>query len=176
MTGKLREIIPVAGGGWIVSFVTRDNPCSLFDSLKDVDVSVDIKKASKGRSRDANSFCWAMCSDIGKALNPPLSKEDVYRMAIKAVGMFSSAMITNWDLETVKNRWESKGTGWFVEVADTAEVGRIWVHLYYGTSVYTADEFRVVLDWLIDQMQQMGLVIPLSKADEDELLKRWGER
>ena len=178
MTGKLREIIPLAGGEWIVSFTTRSNPGVLFDSLKDKDVSVEIKKAGKPRSRDANAFCWALCSDIGKALNPPLSKEDVYRMAIKAVGVYTQTLLMAWDVEKVKERWESHGTGWFLETVDDSHglVGHKVINLYYGSSTYTVDEMRTLLEWLVDQAEQMQLVIPLSKADEEEMLKRWGEK
>ena len=174
MTGNLREILPLAGGEWLVSFTTRSNPGALFDKLKGKEVSVEIKKASPGRSRDANAFCWALCSEIGKAMTPPVDKEDVYRRAIKAVGVYTPVILTNWDLDTVKRRWEEKGIGWFMEVADKDSVGHTWVNLYYGTSVYSVDEMRMLIDWLIDQCEQMELSIPLSKKDEEEMLERWG--
>lgn len=176
MTGKLREIIPVAGGEWIVSFVTRTHPGALFDSLKDKPVEVEIKKASKGRSRDANAMCWALCNDIGNAMEPPLAKEDVYRMAIKAVGVYMDKDLPLWDIETVRQRWESHGTGWLFEVVDDARVGWKTCNLYFGTSTYSVDEMRRVLDWLVDQCAQMEIPIPLSKRDEEELLERWGTR
>ena len=176
MTGKLRDLTVNRDGTQNVTVTVTSDFTKTFDALYGKEVTVEIKKASKGRSKDANAFCWALCSDIGKALKPPVSKEDVYRMAIKAVGAFSPVILTNWDLQTVKNRWESKGTGWFMEVADKDSIGRTWVNLYYGTSVYSSDEMRLILDWLIDQMQQMELPIPLSKKDEEELLERWGKR
>ena len=176
MTGKLREIIPVAGGEWIVSYVTRTDPRTLFDSLKGKDVNVEIKKASKERSKDANAFCWALCTQIGKALKPPLQKEDVYRMAIKAVGVYTQVRLPLWDVETVKRRWSEHGTGWFTETVDDAGAGHKWVNLYYGSSTYTVDEMQILLEWLTDQCSQMELPIPLSKAEEKELLERWGKR
>ena len=176
MTGKLREIIPLAGGEWIVSFVTRNNPGALFDSLKGKDVDVEIKKASQGRSRDANAFCWALCGEIGKALKPPQTKEDVYRMAIKAVGVYTPVNLYLWDVPTVIKRWSSHGTGWIAEIVDDAGTGKKLVHLYYGSSTYSVDEMRVLLEWLTDQCSQMELPIPLSKKEEEDLLERWGKR
>lgn len=176
MTGRLREIIPVAGGEWIVSFVTHNNPGTLFDSLKDKDVSVEIKRASKGRSRDANAFCWALCSEIGRAMTPPLDKEDVYRRAIKAVGVYTPVTLIAWDVPTVKRRWSEHGTGWFAEVVDDAGTGHKLVHLFYGSSTYTVNEMRVLIDWLVDECRQMGLAIPLSQKETDELIERWGKR
>ena len=176
MTGKLREMLPLAGGEWLVSFVTRSHPGELFDRLKDKDVSVEIKRYSPGRSLTANAFAWALCSDIGKALKPPLAKEDVYRMAIKAVGVYSEVGVFIWDIPTVVQRWSDRGTGWFAEVVGDAGTGRKWLHLYYGSSTYTVNEMRVLLEWLVDQCQQMQIPIPLSEKDEEDLLERWGQR
>ena len=109
-------------------------------------------------------------------MTPPESKEDIYRTAIKAVGVFTQTQLLAWDVPTVKRRWESHGTGWFLEIADDSHglVGHCVVNLYYGSSTYTVDEMRVLLDWLIDQAEQMKLSIPLSKKEENELLERWG--
>lgn len=176
MKGKLREMLPLAGGEWLVSFVTRNHPGELFDRLKGKDVTVEIKKFSPGRSKDANAFCWVLCSDIGRAMTPPLSKEDVYRMAIKAVGVYIDKVLTVWDVETVRRRWESHGDGWIFEVIDEAGAGRKLCHLYFGSSTYTVQEMRVLLEWLTDQCRQMEIPIPLSKEDEKDLLERWGKK
>ena len=176
MTGKLRDAIPLAGGEWLVSFVTRTPPGAVFDSLKDKPVDIEIKKASKGRSRDANAMCWALCADIGNAMQPPLDKVDVYRKAIKAVGVYIDKELPLWDVDIVRQRWESHGTGWLFEVVDDAHVGWKTCNLYFGTSTYTVDEMRRVLDLLVDEATQMEIQIPLSKQEEQELLERWGKR
>lgn len=176
MTGNLRDAIPLAGGEWLVSFTTCTPPGEWFDNLRDKPVSVEIKQAGKHRSRDANAMCWALCSDIGKALTPPVDKTEVYRRAIKAVGVYTAAIVAYWDVKTVRSRWESHGVGWFVEVADDAGIGRKLIHLYYGSSTYTVDEMRLLIDWLLDQCQQMEIVVPLSKAEEEQLLEMWGKR
>ena len=176
MKGKLRDFLPLAGGEWLVSFVTRNHPGELFDRLKGKDVDVEIKKYSPGRSRNANAFMWELCSDIGRAINPPLSKEEVYRMAIKAVGVYIDKVLTVWDVETVRRRWESHGVGWIFEVMDDAGAGRKLCHLYFGSSTYTVQEMQTLLNWLTDQCHQMGLAIPLSKQEEEDLLERWGKR
>ena len=176
MTGKLREMLPLAGGEWLVSFVTRSHPVELFDKLKDKEISVEIKRYSPGRSKDANAMCWALCADIGKSLKPPLAKEDVYRMAIKAVGVYTEVVLYVWDVRTVVSRWQERGTGWFADVIDDAGTGKKRLFLYYGSSTYTVGEMRVLLDWLVDQAEQMEIPIPLSKEAEKELLERWGRR
>ena len=176
MTGKLREITVNRDGTQNIT-VTVDPMYDFtptFDKLFGQTVSIEIKKSSKGRSRDANAMCWALCSDIGKAMTPPLDKEDVYRRAIKEVGVYTAVTVVVWDLPTIRKRWEEHGVGWFIEVMDDAGTGKKLIHLYYGSSTYTVDEMRVLLDWLIDEAQQMQIPIPLSKKEEQELLERWG--
>ena len=67
-------------------------------------------------------------------------------------------------------------TGDFVEVVDDVQhlVGHKTINLFYGTSTYTVDEMRTLLDWLVDQAEQMEIPLKLSKAQEEEMLERWG--
>ena len=176
MTGRLRDLTVNRDGSQNVTITVDADFSETFDALKDSPVNVEIKKASKGRSRDANAFCWALCADIGKSLKPPLPKDDIYRMAIQAVGVFFQTTVPAFNLEDVRRRWESHGVGWFSEVVDDDAPGRKLVRLYFGTSTYTVDEMRVVLDWLTDQCRQMEIPIPLSKAEEERMLERWGKK
>ena len=176
MIGRLKDdLICLAGGEWLMSFITRDDPRKIMDKLKGAEVSVEIKKHDPQRSKDANAFCWAICTDIGKAICPPVSKEDVYRNAIRACGVYTEATVRVWDVETIKERWSEHGIGWFVDVMDDAGIGRKTVHMYYGTSTYTVSEMRILLDWLVDQAEQMGIVPRLSKEEEERVLRQWGK-
>ena len=178
MTGVLKDLTVNRDGTQNVTVTVTADFTRAFDALKGKTVNVEINKAVKGRSKDANAFCWALCSEIGRAMTPPLGKEDVYRRAIKAVGVYTQTQLLAWDVQTVEKRWESHGTGWFLEIVDDVPglVGHKTIHLYYGSSTYTVEEMRVLLDWLIDQCEQMDLVIPLSSKEEAELLERWGKR
>lgn len=178
MTGKLRDLTVNRDGTQNVTVTVSSDFSRTYDALKDHEVSVEIKKAANGRSLTANSFLWALCSDIGKTMTPPLSKEEVYRMAIKAVGVYTQTQLLAWDIPKVRERWESHGTGWFMEVVDDvpALVGHKTVHLYFGTSTYSVDEMRVLIEWLTDQCRQMEIPIPLSKKEEAEMLERWWKR
>lgn len=176
MTGKLRDLTVNRDGSQNVTVTVNYDFTKTFDALKDKSVSIEIKKASKGRSNDANAFMWALCTIIGKAFRPPLSKDEVYRMAIKAVGVHTNVAVPVWQIPTLRQRWEEHGTGWFLEVLDDFSIGSKWVCLYYGSSTYTVDEMRILIDWLTDQCEQMQIAIPLSKKEEEELLERWGKR
>ena len=74
MIGRLKDLMRMPGGEWYVSFTTKADPRKLFDDFREKDVSIDIGRVKKRRSKTANDFCWAMCTDIGKALTPPIPK------------------------------------------------------------------------------------------------------
>ena len=174
MIGKLKDLLRLAGGEWVVSFTTRSDPRKLFDNLKDSEVSVEVKKASQPRSKSANDFMWAMCSDIGKSLRPPLPKEMVYRQAIRDVGDYAPLPIKAEAVPTFQERWASKGTGWFAEVVDDSKLkGYKLVFAYYGSSTYTVEEMSRLIDYLKADMENMGIPIPLSKEEEARVMERW---
>lgn len=174
MIGQLKDLLRLSGGEWLVSFTTRGDAGKIFDRLKGADVNVEIKKATKPRSKDANAFCWALCTDIGKAISPPVPKEEVYRKAIREVGEYEPLPIREDAVETFQNRWASHGTGWFAEVIDNSKLpGYKLVFAYYGSSTYDTSSMHRLLDFLVDEAQQMGLAIPAAK-EQEEMLKAWG--
>jgi len=176
MTGRLKDLTINRDGSQNVTITVTSDFRGTFDKLNGQDVTVEIKKASKKRSLTANNFCWALCSDIGRALNPPRSKEEIYREAIKAVGVYTPYPLKAEDVETVMRRWSSNGDGWFIEVVDNSKLeGYKLIHMYYGTSTYTADEMKILLDWLVDQAEQMQIQIPLGKQDQERLLAQWAK-
>ena len=176
MTGRLKDLLKLSGGEWLVSFTTRGNPEELYNRLKDADITVEIRKSCKSRSRDANAFCWAMCSDIGNALRPPVPKEMVYRKAIRDVGKSAMLLIQNDAVDTFIRVWGEKGIGWFAEVLDDSKKnpGCKVILAYYGTSTYDTQEMSRVLDYLRQDMENMNLPIPLSRAEQNRIAKQWG--
>lgn len=177
MIGKLKDLTFNGDGTQNITVTVGVNFREAYDKLKDKEVTVDIKKASKKRSLTMNSFCWALCSDIGKAMTPPEAKEEIYRKAIKAVGVYTPYPLKNEEVETVMRRWSNNGEGWFIEVVDNSKLdGYKLIHMYYGTSTYTADEMKLLIDWLVDQAEQMQITIPLGKAEQERLLAQWGKK
>ena len=176
MTGNLKDIVRGMGGEWIVSFTTRDNPVAMFYRLKDHEVSIEIKRTTKPRSLDANAFCWALCSDIGKAITPPVPKEEVYRKAIREVGEYEPLPIKAEAVETFQSRWAAKGTGWFAEVIDDSKLpGYKLVFAYYGSSTYDTATMSRLIDCLVEDARNMGIPIPASK-EQEEALNAWAHR
>ena len=168
MIGKLKELLRLSGGKWLVSFTTSNDPSLILDKLKNDEVTVEIKKYNPKRSNDANAFCWAICTDIGKAMTPPIPKEEVYRKAIREVGEYEPLPIKIQAVDTFIRRWAVKGIGWFAEVVDDSKIpGYKLVFAYYGSSTYNTASMSKVLDYLVDQAEQMQIPIPASKEAEE---------
>lgn len=178
MNGRLKDLTVNRDGTQNITVTVNEDFTRVFDALKDKDVVVEIKKASKARSLDANRFCWALCRDIGRAITPPLSDKEIYRKAIEAVGVYwQKDDVPAFKLDEMRRMWESNGDGWLFKVIDDSpgKPGRKLVHLYFGSSSYTVDAMRILLDWLVDQAEQMQIPIPLSK-DREKMLERWGAK
>ena len=173
MIGRLKELLRTASGEWVVSFTTKADPRDLFDEFTDKDVNVEISKASKRRSKTANDFCWAMCTDIGNALRIP--KEEVYRKAISEVGKFETMHMRAEAIDTFRKIWGQRGIGWFTEVVDYSPItGCKVVFAYYGSSTYDSVEMSRLIDFLKQDMVNMGLPIPVSKEEEERMIAAWG--
>lgn len=173
MIGRLTGIQRLFGGEWVLSFTTKGDAGTVYDKLHDVDVNVEIKKYNPGRSKDANAFCWALCTDIGNAISPPVPKEEVYRKAIREVGEYEPLPIREDAVETFQRRWSSHGVGWFAEVVDNSKLkGYKLVFAYYGSSTYDTAAMHRLLDYLVDDARQMGLALPATK-EQEEMLRAW---
>lgn len=175
MIGRLKEVLPLACGDWLVSFTTRGNPKRQLEKLKDTDITVEISKWEKDRSDGANRLLWQLCTDIGNAIRPPVPKEEVYRKAIREVGHYFPVPVRDDLIEEWQKAWSRKGTGWFAEATDKSKnPGYTLMFSYCGSSSYTVSEMSRLIDYLKDEMQQMGIPIKVSKEEEQRLLAQWG--
>ena len=177
MKGKLKDLLQLSGGEWLVSFTTRENPVNAFYRLQNADLEISMSKANPKRSKDANDLCWALCTDIGNALKPPIPKDMVYKQAIRDVGEYVPLPIRGDAVETFQRIWASRGTGWFVEVVDDSKLsGYKRVFAYYGSSVYNTAQMSRLIDYLKQDAESMGIKIPFSAEEERRLLEKWGKK
>lgn len=146
-----------------------------YRKLKDKKVTIEIKEYRGKRSKDANAFCWALCTQIGNAMHPPVPKEEVYRKAIRDVGSYFPVPVRDDLIEKWQDSWSRQGIGWFAEATDKSKnPGYTLMFSYCGSSSYDTQEMSRLLEYLVDDAEQMGLAIPMSKEEEAELLKQWG--
>lgn len=149
MTGKAIEIIK-------------------FLSDQDQEKEWDLKEHKEKRSLDANGLLWACLQEIASALRT--DKWSVYLQMLKRYGKFDYVIVREKAVEAMKKQWR-----------ELEEVGEIDVHgekavqllCYYGSSTYDKKEFSVLLDGVMSEMREIGLIPPPDRQTE-ELLAAWG--
>lgn len=135
------------------------------------------KPYNEHRSLSANAYCWVLCEKIAKATSTKdatVTKEEVYRNAIKRVGVFNIVTVAETALETLERHWQSNGTGWIVDSLGESTEGFVDVAVYYGSSSYDKAEMGRLLDDLIEDAKALG--IETESPDEIARIKSlWGE-
>lgn len=138
--------------------------------------TASCKPYREGRSLSANAYCWVLCEKIAvetSTANVPVSKEDVYREAIRRVGSFQIVRIPAPAVETTCEHWQRNGVGWIAESLGH-RTGDDYddVCLYYGSSTYDRAEMARLLDDLIEDAEALGIETK-SPEEVDRLLSLW---
>ena len=118
----------------------------------------ELKKSAK-RSLTANSYMWALCDEIGKRIG--LSKNEVYRNAIREVGTYRDYTLTPEEAKKKSEEWSKKGAGWFAEQLDFEPDGEhVILRAYYGSRCYTSERFSRLISSLIEDARSVGIEPP----------------
>ena len=119
MIAKLKQIFPLRGGEWMVSFTTTTDFSKAFEELLPHEVDIEIKRHRQKRSLDANAYCWALIGEIAAKMDLP--KNEVYRKAIMENGVYRVVPIPDEDVEGWCRDWCSFGIGFQVETFKSVE-------------------------------------------------------
>ena len=123
---------------------------------------IEIRPARKKRSLDANSYMWLLLGKLTAVLNGQgrcVTKEDVYRECIREVG-------DNFYIEPVREDavehwcyiWRAHGEGWITEILGASKLpGYVNVVCYYGSSVYTTEQMKRLIDIVIAECKEQGV-------------------
>lgn len=138
-----------------------------------------ISKKKEKRSLNANSYLWVLCDKIARVLakdDSAITKEDIYRSAIKDVGAFEIYLIPTEAVEREIERWnDTNGVGTFAELKCQSMMypGFSEVIFYHGSSTYDREEMSRLIDFVISEAKELG--IETRTPDEVEKMKAlWG--
>jgi hypothetical protein len=168
-TGTIKDI----SRDWITNqlnislSINEKNAISEIDKLKDDKLSIKITKYRKKRSLDANGLLWVCLGQIAEVLRT--DKWEVYLQMLKRYGKFTYICVKPNVVDAVKAQWRE------CEIVGEIEVNgkkAIQMLCYFGSSTYNTQEFSVLLDGVISEMREMGLVTPLSE-DMKRALEEW---
>jgi len=101
---------------------------------------------------------WAVCEELAQALK--ITKLEVYRKAIRDVGVYEPLPIRDDAVDMFCRNWEQGGDGWVADKTDKSKTpGYTLVFAYFGSSTYDTKQFSRLVDWLIDEAEQIGIVL-----------------
>lgn len=104
-----------------------------------------------------------------------VTKEEVYRKHIEAVGKYEPLAIAEDAVERFLMIWGRNGTGWLAKVVDSKLDGCKKVFAYYGSSVYDTKEMSRLIDSVIEDARALGIET-MPPAELDALLHEWGKK
>ena len=137
---------------------------------------VEIKKKVKRRSLNANAYAWVLCDKIARELskNAYISKNDVYKRVLIECGAFTYIPVKNAAVDRFIEIWHGHGLGWHAEDAGPAKTECYTIiRAYHGSSVYTVDEMRRLIDALIDECNQLNITVE-NNDYVNSLIREWG--
>ena len=130
-----------------------------FNSGKNIDCKIELM--SKKKTLNANGYLWQLCHKIAVKVGN-ITKEDVYRQAIKERGIFEQREIEN--IEAFSEKWDNIGVGFFTE-----KVSPGIYNSYYGSSIYNRKELSAVIDYVVEEAREQGIET-MTIDEQKELL------
>lgn len=130
----------------------------LMDEFHDAFIEVTVKKYREKRSVDANNYLWALIGKISLILRIP--KDEIYVKMVHDIGIYDTLSIKTEAVAGYTKRWSGKGLGWSVAVNGRNRENPDMTDLvcYYGTSVYSTAEFALIVDAVIGQCRELGIM------------------
>lgn len=118
--------------------------------------TAEIKPKQNRRSLDANAYAWKLMDELAQAVGS--TKEEIYRQAVRDVGVYRDYHIQRDEVESFETLWKRQGTAWLTEVVDYAEDGdAVVVRAYFGSSVYSTKQMSRLIDYIVQDCRQVGI-------------------
>lgn len=134
---------------------------------------LELKKYWKKRSNDANSYMWVLCDEIAKKVGGNVTKEEIYRKAVREVGVFEVVPLKKEALPRFISTWRKNGVGWLCESLGKSKLpGYVNLVCYYGSSTYDSKEMSRLIDYIVEEAKNLGIET-MTPAELDALKKSW---
>lgn len=175
LTGNITDVNIdfVSGKPRITLEVSEKNELlSEYDSLKECKLDIDIRKARKRRSLDANAYFWKLVDALSKETGAP--KAEIYQRYIKNIGGVSEVVCVKKEaVERLCSGWSGNGLGWQTDTFPSKIDGCTNVILYYGSSTYDTAQMSRLIDLCVQDCEALN--IPTKTPDEiARLVSLWG--
>ena len=172
MRGRLKDLTIGLNGEQHLGLVLLGDFREEYRKLKDQPVDVLIKKHRSLRSLDANAYAWVLITKLAESMQPPLSKEEVYRLMLQRYGQGGVISVQTEKLASVKRAfdyWEEKGTG----TVNGKEFSHL--HVWVGSSKYNTKEMASFIDGIISECKELGIDTD-TPEQVARFMEAWGDK
>ena len=140
---------------------------------KDLNGYTITLKKRKNKSRDMHNYMWALCDAIARHKHgfQSLTKEDVYRLAVREAGLWNDVKVPNDSTKSLIEDWQRNGVGWFVETVFRGEE-ETTLRLYRGASVYDADQLYRLTNYVVNMAEEQG-ISTITEREMQMLKEAW---
>lgn len=144
---------------------------------RDTVYEINIEPYRAKRSNDANAYMWVLCNKIAMKIGQNITKEDVYRKAIREVGVFEILPLKVEAIDRFIHTWSDNGVGWFCDKLGKTKnfEGYENVICYYGSSTYNTKEMSVLINNLVEDAKERGIET-MPPKELESLLASWEKK
>lgn len=121
--------------------------------------AIKIDKWRERRSSDANSYMWQLLEKIAVTLSRDktvYTSVDMYRKAIREVGVWQDVKIENKAVSTLRYSWGLNGKGYLSEIMEKSQ-DYTTVRMYYGSSRYNTKQMSRLIDYVVADAESLGI-------------------
>lgn len=166
------NITIVDGIGLLMPFPRGSN----FEVKKGVAYTISVKQKRGKRSLSANGYAWVLMQKIAEELSKNglyISRNEVYRKAIVDCQAFQYVAVQNEHTDDFLRKWQAKGIGWIaIDCGECKNFAGHTIQVFHGSSSYNAKEMARLIDYLVDECQQLGIDTK-PKEEIDSILAEW---
>lgn len=160
LTGKISDLSLdfISGNAKLtLELNEKQSAMNLYDELHQCEkLSIKMEKYREKRSLDANSYCFVLIDKLAQKLN--LTKEEIYRKAIKEIGGVSEIVcVRNEAVKKLCEGWSRNGLGWQTDTMPSKIGGCTNVILYYGSSAYDSRQMYSLIQNIINECKEQGI-------------------
>ena len=131
-------------------------------------IEYELKPYKAKRSLSANNYAWLLLDKLAEKLHS--TKEEIYRIAVANVGVFTEIKVSDAEAaKRFKRIWQHNGVGWL-----TRTINETTIQAYYGSSTYNTQEMARLIDFLQDECRRQGIETR-PQEEIDSMLKEWSE-
>ena len=172
MIAQLKDLTQSRGGEWIITLSTSTDCREQFDELYGNPVNVEIKKASKKRSLNANAYAWVLIDKIAEKTG--VKAVEVYQNAILDIGGIADFYeMKETAYPAFKEMWQSGHLGRQAEIIPgTTRPGRIMVKAYKGSSDFDSAQMARLIDSLVQDAEALGIPT-LTENELSKMINGW---